>query len=508
MTIQVFLGVDVGTASTKAVAVAADGRVLARAERRHATSSPRPGWFEHDAEDVWWADLRACVREVLPACPSPPAALAVSGIGPCLLPADEDGRPLRPAILYGVDTRAETQIQTMTAKFGESRIAAAGTILTTQSVGPKMAWLAEHEPDVWAGTRMIFMASSFLVHRLTGKYVLDHHSASQCSPLYNQPMAAWDTGMWAIVAPDVEPPNLHWAGEVVGTVSAQAAELTGIPPGTPVTAGTIDAWAEAESVLARSSGDVMVMYATTMFLIAMTDTWLPSRMLWPTRGLRPETSCLAAGMASSGAVTEWWSRLTGATFAELTAEAEQVPAGCEGLLLTPYFAGERTPLFDPQARGVLGGLTLHHTRGHVYRAILEGVAYGVQHNLEAIQSAGARVERLIAVGGGATTLWTQIVSDVTGLPQQVPRETMGASYGDAMLAALATGAVSEEGTRDWNPVLQVIQPDTAVQALHEERFRCYRALYESTSGLMRDLGQSARDRYTRLPEDPATAKRE
>jgi xylulokinase len=309
---QVFLGVDVGTGSTKGVAVDEHGQVLARAERQHRTSSPHPGWFEHDADQVWWEDFRYCVSQLLAAVPVAPAALAVSGIGPCLLPCDERGRPLRPAILYGVDTRAVAQITTMTQQFGADAIAARGSVLTTQAVGPKMAWLADHEPDVWSRTRMVFMASSYLVHRLTGAYVLDHHSASQCSPLYDQPSACWDTATWDAVAPQVRPPELAWSSDVVGTVSSDAAALTGLPPGLPVTAGTIDAWAEAESVGVTRPGDVMVMYGSTMFLIAMTRSWTPAVDLWPTRGLRQEQSCLAAGMSTAGSVTQWIADLTGA----------------------------------------------------------------------------------------------------------------------------------------------------------------------------------------------------
>lgn len=492
MTGPVFVGIDVGTASTKAVGVTADGLVVARAERRHGTSSPQAGWFEHDAEHVWWADLRGCLAELLPALGAPPSAVAVSGIGPCLLPADEDGRPLRPAILYGIDTRAEAQVRSMTEQLGEAAISATGAILTSQAVGPKMLWLAQHEPEVWARTRRVFMASSYLVHRLTGAYVLDHHSASQCSPLYDQPAAGWDAQRWQAVASDVLPPTLHWAGELVGEVTAEAARLTGLPVGTPVTAGTIDAWAEAESVLVRDPGDVMVMYGSTMFLVAMVEPWRPARTLWPTRGLRPEASCLAAGMATSGTLTEWLATLTGEDFATLSAEAATVPAGSEGLLLLPYFAGERTPLFDPGARGVLAGLTLRHGRGHLYRAALEGVAYGVRHNLEAMRAAGASVDRLVAVGGGTTGgLWTQIVSDVTGLPQQVRRETVGASYGDAMLAATATGSVDVQALRDWNPLSHVVVPETSTGALHDRRFAAYCALYEATRDIVGGLADDA-----------------
>ncbi|WP_101397329.1 FGGY-family carbohydrate kinase [Phycicoccus duodecadis] len=479
------LGVDIGTASTKAVAVDEDGAVVARVERAHRTATPRPGWFEHDATNVWWKDLTECLTELLPQLGEAPVALGVSGIGPCLLPTDAQSRPLRPAILYGVDTRAGEQVRAMSQELGEDAIAATGAVLTSQAVGPKMRWLAEHEPEVWARTRRFFMASSFLVNRLTGAYVLDHHSASQCAPLYDQTTCDWDQDRWAAIAGHLEMPALHWSDEVVGAVSDEAAALTGLPAGIPVTAGTIDAWAEAESVQVARPGDVMVMYGSTMFLVALTDTFTPSRSLWPTTGVRPDVRCLAAGMATSGSVTEWISDLVSQDYATLTENARAVPPGSDGLLVLPYFAGERTPLFDPGARGVISGLSLRHRAGHLYRAALEGVAFGVRHNLEAMRQAGARVERLVAVGGGTTGgLWTQIVSDVTGLPQDLARTSVGAAYGDAMLAAVASGLVTESATRTWNPVVRQVRPDPATRGLYDTGYAAYRELYETTRPLV------------------------
>ncbi|MBU2667915.1 sugar kinase [Actinoplanes bogorensis] len=482
---DVYIGVDVGTASTKGVAVAADGRIVARAQVAHGTSNPRPGWFEHDAETVWWADFRRVIGELTTDARHRPAGLAVSGIGPCLLPADEDGRPLRPAILYGIDTRASSEISDLAERWGTEAIVARGSVLTSQAVGPKLLWLSRHEPEVFAATRKMFMASSFLVHRLTGAYVLDHHSASQVSPLYDQRTGSWDLSWWSEIAPDVAPPPLAWANEIVGHVTADAAALTGLPVGLPVTAGTIDAWAEAESVAVRDPGDVMLMYGSTMFLIAMADRPLTSAHLWPTLGVRPGVTCLAGGMSTAGSATAWLSSLTGADFASLTAEAAAVPAGSDGLLMLPYLAGERTPIFDPQARGVVAGLTLAHTRGHLYRAALEGVGFGVRHNLAAMTDAGVVPRRVVPVGGGTTgDLWTQIVSDVTGLVQELPRETVGAAYGDAMLAAEVAGL----GTADWNPTVRRIEPGSS--ALYDSRFADYLELYTSTADLVHRLGTS------------------
>ncbi|GAB2894577.1 FGGY-family carbohydrate kinase [Streptomyces mayteni] len=477
------LGIDIGTSGSKGVLVRPDGGLVARAECAHGVATPRPGWVEHDAVGVWWRDFVALVRELLARVPAGErvAAVGVSGIGPCVLPVGGDGEPLRPAILYGVDTRAGAQIAEQRARFGDAVVLErCGSPLTSQAVGPKLAWLRAEEPAVFAATRRWFMASSYLVHRLTGAYVLDHHSASQCVPLYDLRRGGWIEEWCDEVAPDVEWPRLVWPAEVVGEVTGEAAELTGLPAGTPVVAGTVDAWAEAAAVGVTAPGDVMVMYGTTMFLVNVVGEPAPDARLWSTRGAFPGTYSLAAGMATSGAVTGWLRELTGAEYGTLVAEAAAVPPGAEGLLMLPYFAGERTPLFDPDARGLVLGLTLRHGRGHLYRAALEGTAFGVRHNLEAMAEAGGAPARLVAVGGGARELWTRIVSDVTGRPQQVPRHTIGAAYGDAFLAAVGTGRAVERDIAGWNPVEQVVEPDSEVHEGYGELYRLYRELYPAT----------------------------
>jgi xylulokinase len=472
-----YVGIDIGTSASKGVLVRSDGTVRHRASRPHAVSTPAPGWFEHDAEAVWWRDFVSIAQElVLAAGGEPLDGLAVSGIGPCLLPASSDGTPLRPAILYGVDTRATAEIAELTDLFGGDEILRrGGSPLTSQAVGPKLRWLAVNEPHVWARTRMLLMASSFLVHRLTGRYVLDHHSASQCSPLYDLGRREWASDWAAVVAPGLELPSLVWPTEVVGHVSQAASAATGLPTGLPVTAGTIDAWAESVSVGVRAPGDVMVMYGTTMFLVQVVDQPRPHPGLWTTSGVLPGSSTLAAGMATSGAVTDWVRGLVGGSFEDLVAQAANVPAGSRGLLVLPYFAGERTPLFDPSARGMIAGLTLSHGAPELYRAVLEGIAYGVRHNLETMTSAGGSAQRLVAVGGGTQGgLWTQIVSDVTGLPQQLTRESIGACLGNAMLAAAADGV----DVAGWNPVVETVEhsPDGP----YEEFYAHYRSLYPAT----------------------------
>ena len=487
------LGVDVGTSSSKGALVGDDGTVLAVATRRHTVDRPQPGHVEMDA-DRWWEEFVSITGELLAACPGTvPDAVGVSGMGPCVLLADGAARPLRPAILYGVDTRATAQIARLEQELGrEAILDRCGSLLSTQAVGPKIAWVAEHEPDVAAAARRLYMPSSWLVVRLTGQYVLDHHSASQSVPLYDSRARRWYEPWAERVAPGVELPPLLWPGDVAGTVTRDAAARTGLDPGTPVITGTIDAWSEAASVGATEPGDLMLMYGTTMFLVATTTERLLVPELWSTVGAFPGTRSLAGGMATSGAVAEWLRGLFGEPgHDELTTAARASGPGAHGLLMLPYLAGERTPIADPDARGVLAGLTTSHTRGDVYRAALEATAFGVRHNVAALAEAGAGPRRIVAVGGGVTGgLWTRIVSDVTGLEQEVPAVTVGAAYGAAHLAARTLG----EGARieDWNPVAEHVSPDTATRTLYDDRYAAYLDLYPSTRKLVHGLVDATR----------------
>ena len=481
------LGIDIGTGSSKAVAVDEGGDILATEQVAHEISRPRPGWAEHDPA-TWWSEVASLSRAVVEQAGGSPLAVCLSGMGPCLAPATEDGTPVRAAILYGIDTRAEAEIAELSAEIGdEELLALGGSLLSSQAVGPKLLWLQRHEPEVWARTRRFFMPSSYAVWQLSGEYVLDHHSASQCNPLYDLTANRWSDEMTERVAPGIELPRLLWPAEVAGRMTASAAESTGIEAGTPVLAGTIDAWAEAESVGATQPGDVMLMYGSTMFLTKVVERGIRSPSLWATAGVHPGTETLAAGMATGGIVATWFGEVVGEPLETLMAEAAAVPAGAEGLLMLPYLAGERTPIFDPHARGLLLGLTLSHGRAEIMRAILEAVALGVRHNLAAFDEVSPPAARFIAVGGGArTATWPQIVSDVSGITQMLPRHTVGAALGDAILAA---GAAGFSGADGWNPIDSTILPNRDLEPTYSGLFDRYLQAYLDTRNVVHALGE-------------------
>ena len=496
---DLLLGVDIGTSSSKGVLVRPDGVIVATTQRPHQLSLPRPGWAEHDGETVWWADFVAVARELAAHEEGRIAAVGVSGIGPAVLPVDAAGRALRPAILYGIDTRAMVEVDELSERFGaESILARGGTLLTSQAGGPKLAWIRRHEPDVWAATRRFHMAHSLVLERLTGEYVLDHHSASQCDPLYDMTAAAWATDWAADVAPGLALPRLAWSNEIAGRVHREGAAATGIPEGTPVVAGTIDAWAEALSAGVRDPGDTMLMYGTTMFMVEIARAFRPQASLWTTQGVFKGTCTYAAGLSTSGGLTVWLRDIVGRDFETLIAEASQTPPGAGGLVVLPFFGVARSPIFDPRARGAIFGLTLTHGRGHLYRALLEGSAYEVRHNLEVMEAAGAAPGQLTAVGGGTKSdLWTQIVSDVTGLRQVIPAVTIGASYGDAMLAGDGARLVAAEAR--WNAPAELLQPATQARTRYDELYRVYRSLYPATREQAHAIARLQEDRDGSAP---------
>ncbi|GMA17066.1 sugar kinase (plasmid) [Deinococcus metallilatus] len=504
MSAELLVGIDVGTYSSKGVLVSLDGQILRQHVIPHGISLPAPGHVEQDAEEVWWADTVALLRELLsgPYSGADVAGIALSAIGPTLLPLDREGRPLRPGILYGVDTRGGAQIDALQAEIGEEAIFAhSGMALTSQAIGPKMRWLREREPEVWARTRTLTTASSYLTFRLTGRHVMDHHTAAHSMPLYDPRARTWSAGFAPPVLGDrgLELlPDLAWSEELAGYVTAEAAAQTGLREGTPVAVGTVDALSEAVSVGAVNPGDLMIMYGSTTFFVLVQEAPTPDPRVWTVGGAFAGQHNLAAGMSTTGSLTRWFvdelarEHPTGEAYNVLFTEAAGIAPGADGLLLLPYFSGERTPINDPRARGVIAGLTLAHTRAHLFRAVLEGVGYGIRQNIEAFRDLGADVRRIVAVGGGARTrTWLQIVSDISGEAQVLPGRTVGASYGDAFLAGRAAGFLGPEDLNRWVKIADTIQPNAAPKADYDRLYGLYRDLYVQTRPTVHALSRSA-----------------
>ena len=491
-----YLGIDIGTFESKGVLVDGTGRIVGTASRPHKMLVPQPGWAEHRPREDWWDDFCGISQQLIAdtrVAPREIRAVATSAIGPCMLPVDADGEALMNAVLYGVDTRAAKEIDELTARIGaEAILEQCGNALTSQAVGPKILWLKRNRPEVFAKANRIVTSTTYLVHKLTGATVIDHYSAANFAPLYLADTQDWSNSLADDIVPLEMLPELRWTTDIAGTVTAAAAQATGLAEGTPVTTGTIDAGAEALSVGVLDAGDMLLMYGSTIFIIELTTERVRDARLWYAPWFFPGQHASMSGLSTSGTLSHWFREnfareLNSETaVVELAAEAAASPPGAKGLVVLPYFSGERTPIHDPQAKGMIFGLDLTHSRADIYRAVFEGIACGTNHVFETYADAGAPPRRILAAGGGTKNeVWSQATSDVSGLTQIVREKTVGASYGYAFIAALAIGDAKPTDIRDWNPVAREIVPNASLRPTYEKQYRTFRELYPRTKDLMR-----------------------
>ena len=492
------LGIDIGTFESKGVIADDHGTIVAQAARPHKMIVPRPGWAEQRADQDWWDDFVFLAKTLLAKSVVDAKALravATSAIGPCMLPIDAQGAPLMNGVLYGVDTRASAEIALLNAQIGEAAILArCGNALTSQSVGPKILWLARNHPALWAKTAKVLTSTSYITYRLTGEIVIDHHTAASFSPLYDIDAQDWCADLAGICRHE-QLPRLLWSADIAGRISAKAASETGLAVGTPVTCGTIDAAAEAVSIGVQNPGDMMLMYGSTIFIIQITTARLADARLWQTPWLFPSQYSAMAGLATSGTLTHWMRDQfardlpTDTAFATLTAEAEVSPPGARGLICLPHFSGERTPVHDPNAKGAFFGLNLTHSRGDLYRAALEGIAAATRHITDTYADVGAKPTRVLAVGGGTKNRpWLQATSDMTGLDQTLCKVVTGASFGNAFLASVAVGQSKPADINQWNPVAELVH--ATEHAAYARQYPLFRRLYEATKDIAAALGAS------------------
>ncbi|MFB3922912.1 MAG: FGGY-family carbohydrate kinase [Terriglobia bacterium] len=502
MSTSYLLGVDIGTYSSKGALVKETGELVATSTVEHALEIPHSGWAEHDAESTWWHDFLAITRELLHASgiqSTRIAGIGFSAISPAVLPIDHKGRPLRKAILYGIDTRATQEIAELQQIIDNHPVhRTSGIRISSQSSLPKILWIRRNEPEVWAKTHWVANGTGFLGYRLTGEVTLDVYDAVTFAPFVDYDHCSWKTAIEEHVVPVERLPRLTWTCDIAGKITAEAARLTGLAEGTPVITGTADAAAEAISAGLANAGDMMVMYGSSIFFILRTDRLLLTPSFWGAHFLEKGTHVLTGGMSTAGSLTKWFrdqfapreveAEKAGGNnaYAALAQLAASSPPGANGIVVLPYFSGERTPILDPNAKGMIFGLGLSHTRTDIYRALLESIGFGIRHNIEQMQMEGANPRRILAVGGGTLNpVLMRIVSDIIGLEQHIPEQQVGACYGDALLAGVGVGVFKgvTEATRQIK-TKQVVTPDASAHHAYEGFYGIYRELYAATAPLM------------------------
>jgi xylulokinase len=506
---ELLLGLDIGTQGVRGILVDQQGRVAAKASIEHSSQYPRPDWCEHDVLENWWNNPVSIIRSMLNndnVSPTQIAAVSISGIFPVMGPTDSKGVPLRGAILYS-DNRAKKEIDELNETLGLN--------LTGESLTPKLLWFLRNEPDSALKMSMFFDAAHFAIYRLTGMYVIDTITAGLFGAIFDSPSATWRENICEMFGIPVGVlPAVHPPATIVGHIHREASNETGLNVGTPVLAGLPDLAASSISVGVVEPVEAIVYYGTAGVMPILKgrlidSIWksFPEQERLPTVGVGFESPQITgprgisgfvydypAYCLSTGDAVRWFRQLFGAqedieaereggpnVYARLDQLAAQTPPGSDGLLFIPHLQGQRSPDFNPAATGIYFGITIKHTRGHFFRAVLESFGYEICRGLEAHYPEGLALDRVVATGGGAQSLfWLQIVSDITGFQQEYVPIADGA-LADAYLAGIALGWYDDFKTlKDgWVQVKAVIQPNPENQRVYEEFFPLYCDLHGS-----------------------------
>jgi len=494
-----FLGIDISTTATKTLLMDSSGEVVAVASSEYPYETPRPLWSEQHP-DLWWQATVVSIRQALAQSGVNPARVAGVGLtgqmhGLVLL--DAEGQVLRPAILWN-DQRTGAQCDEIHRRLGKERlIALTGNDALTGFTAPKILWVQEHEPDLFARVRHILLPKDYVRYKLTSAYATDRAGAAG-TLLFDIKARDWSAEVLdALQIPAAWLPQTHEGPEVTGRVSAGAAQATGLNAGTPVVGGGGDQAAQAVGVGAVEPGIIALTLGTSGVVFASTDRPLvePEGRLHAFCHAVPGRWHLMGVMLSAAGSLRWYRDTVapGVDFDALLAPAAGVPAGSEGLLFLPYLTGERTPHPDPLARGAFVGLTVRHTRPHLTRAVLEGVAFGLRDSFELIKSTGlAEIRQVRISGGGAKSpLWRQILADVLGVKLATVNTAEGAAYGAALLAGVGAGAWPnvDAACRASVQLTGMTTPRPGEVAHYKHYYDTYRDLYPALKALSHRLGE-------------------
>ncbi len=492
---EYLLGIDIGTSACKAAVFDLDGHVAAQHTQEYPVYYPKSGWVEQDPEE-WWEAVCRSIRAVLEqpaAADGEICAVGVDGQSWSAIPVDRQGKVLARTPIW-MDTRAEDLCGNIRRQVGEDAIfEVAGNAFLPSYTTPKMLWFRENRKDICRDIHQFLQSNSFIVQRLTGKYSQDVsqgygiHFFDMKKLVVNTDLAR-ELGL----DPGLIPP-LFRCDETVGTVTEAAAERCGLKAGIPVVAGGLDAACAALGAGVYRDTQVQEQGGQAGGMSICTSAPYVHRKLICSAHVVPGRWLLQGGSVGGGAL-RWFRRELGEglSFDQLTAEAGKVQPGADGVVFLPYMAGERSPIWDPDARGVFYGLSYDKSRGHMVRAVLEGVAFSLEHNLRTAMETGVKIGTLSAMGGAANSrLWTQIKADVTGRTITVPRADTATALGAAILAGIGAGLY-----RDYDEAMmrtirteRIHEPDPVRHEQYQESMKLYLELYEDLKDTFRRYGR-------------------
>jgi xylulokinase len=495
-----FLGIDIGTYSTKGVIIDNNGKVIFSHQVSHTLDNPKPNYFEHDAEKIWWNDFCIISKNLLnrnEIIKRNLKGVGISTLGADCLPVDKDCVPLRKAILYGIDARCQKEIEEITSILGEKNIyETLGRPLCSGDVIAKILWIKKNEPSIYEKTYKFLTGSSYIVAKLTKNFVIDSFLASASfRPLYDLKGNINFDICSLFCSPD-QLVNSQTVTSIAGYINEEVEKETSIPKGVPVITGTGDSAAEAISVGVLEPGDMMIQFGSSIFIYLCTEKLTYDSRVRGNTFVIPNTFSVAAGTNNCGTLQKWYkdeifniSPNEKNPYSVLMVDIEKIQPGSENLITLPYFAGERTPINNPNAKGVIFGLTLNHTKKHLYRSMLESIGYSIKQHIDIFSEKNIKLNRIIAAGGGTNNLiWMQIISDIINEKLYIPEENIGASYGDALMAGIGVGEFKNfSSLKEFIKIKKVLYPNSENHKKYKKYQKIYNTLYSVTKNVMDEL---------------------
>lgn len=497
------LGIDGGTESLRAGVFDLTGAPLAFAASAYKTRHPQPGWAEQHPRD-WWDALGNAVREVLVKAdvrPADIAALCLDTTSCSVVALDHRGEAVRPALIW-MDVRSGEQARRI-AQSGDDALRVNGYgPVSAEWMAPKSLWLKECERANFDAAANLCEYQDYLNYHLTGRLTASLNNAS-IRWHYDASRGGFEESLYRAL--DLEdalakfPREVIPMGEVIGGLTQRAADHLGLNAGTPVVQGGADAFVAMLGLGVVEIGSLAFITGSSHLHLGLSSTELHARGIWGTYpdAVVPGLHVIEGGQTSTGSVVAWLRRLLGegASYDDLNARAGELPPGAEGLVVLEHFQGNRTPHTDPDSRGVISGLTLRHTDAHLYRAVLEGIAFGTEDIFRAMREAGYAPTRVIACGGATRSpLWLQIHADVSGVPIELTRVPDAAALGSAVLAAVGAHAHAtlQDACRAMVHVAHTVTPNPAHTARYAELFEAYRATYRALAPTLHAQAHFAR----------------
>ncbi|MGG4410988.1 FGGY-family carbohydrate kinase [Niallia taxi] len=499
------LGTDIGTSGTKTILMDTDGNLIAQDLQEYDVLTPKPLWAEQ-WPSVWLDAAKASIKNTVLKSGIPPEnirGIAVSGLyGGSGIPLDENMEPVRPCMIW-MDRRAEKEANWILESIGKEKLLE----VTHNGADPyygytKILWMKNNEPENWRKTKLFLPPNDYVIYKLTGEVVIDYSSAGNIGGIFDMNNRTWSKEMMAAMDIPVSmmPEKIVESTDIVGGLTKEAAAELGLTAGMPVIASGIDCGAANIGLGVFDSGIYAAAIGTSMCAALISDKPVQGKdlIVWPYLYDAKRLSYYFAGGATAGAIVKWF-RQTLCQF-ELEAEkaggknaydvlneqAANIPAGSDGLVVLPYFMGERSPIWDSDAKGTIVGLSLAHTKAHMYRAFLEAVAFSLR---DAIEATGEYLGEYILLAGGVTKskLWRQIFADVTGYPIVCPIHDVEANMGDVMLAGIGTGLLSYDDVKKWQVLDDKIMPNQENHRKYNDYYMVYKSIYHNLKADMKTL---------------------